>query len=823
MLVLCLLISSMAHAAERPARSDRDARLALEKMSIDEVAGMVPAAAGFRYIGCPHCDGGSQENGVLGWQPGLGDTLRCRFCKMTFPNEQYPNKKEIRITAPDGSAQVYRYYEGPTGRQYFYEAHAWFERIQWLRSGALRLAENYRKTGDLNSADRAAAILARFAQVVPGYAMRFEVPFKTKRFFPADQLAPYNGAPPMRVAKFDSWAYMDIPEDLTRAWEILEDGKYDYSRLGGRFGSDPDALIRKDLLRLLVDVTAANPEQYHNMSPRMYRAMINVGRALNEPKYVHDAIDRFGGLLQNKFYSDGWWCEGSSSYHRQTIDGLAKVAQSVQGYSDPPTWTGSEKFVNLDLMNDLPLLARANQLLKDAVLPNGRMIPVNDTWASTQLEATTTSLSRLWPGLGRAVLGAGSGDNQVCLGLDWSTHGNHAHLDNGSIFLYALGKELLPDIGYTHTRWHNWATNSASHNMVVVGERSQPMIWPEKGSTQGNLRWFDASDSHVRFIDLDAAPSYPGLKEYRRRLALVHAGEGFDYVVDRFDVEGTGTTQDFFLHGSADEIGNLETSAPIETAVDTLVPSWGGRGQYVGEANMDFVGTKFHVYDLLKDVHKTPAAGGIWTATWRYPGASLRAHLIAPKGSTLYRYTSPMIRPAGRLDADLPKYMTPGIMERHQGGQSTFVAVYEPFRDKTWFERVEGGPDKLTISYTMPDGKRVTDTIRIRDQSLEVKSSAGWAYATGKPVGGRVVGLETKNDGRCVLKLDKAAPKTAAVRLQFGPTRSFVFPVASVEGKEIQLAASPGIVMDSPESAHFTTFPHEKLTGRIEWAVYSGR
>ncbi len=815
--IACLLSAAVAHAAQRPARSGASSTLSIEKMSLDEVAALVPTAAGFRYIGCPHCDGGSQENGVLQWQAGMGDTVRCRFCGMTFPNDQYPNNKEIKITAPDGSVQIYRYYESPKGRQYFFEAHAWFERIAWLRTTALRLAERYRQTGDLGSADRAATILARFAQVVPGYAMHFEVPFKTKQFFPADQLAPYKGAPPMRVAKFDSWAYMDIPEDLTRAWKILEDGKYDYLRLGGRFGSDPDALIQKDLLRLLVDVTAANPEQYHNMSPRMYRAMILVGRSLNEPKYVHDAIDRFGGLLQNKFYGDGWWCEGSSSYHRQTIDGLAQVAQSVQGYSDPPSWTGSEKFVNLDLMRDLPLLARANQVLKEAVLPNGRMIPVNDTWSTTQLDPTTTSQPRLWPGLGRALLGAGSGDNQVCLGLDWSAHGNHAHLDNGSIFLYACGKELLPDIGYTHTRWHNWTTNSAAHNMVVVDERSQPMERADKESTQGNLRWFDAGDSHVRMIDLDSSPSYPGLKTYRRRLALVHAAEGLDYVVDRFDVESTGSTQDFFLHGSADEIGKLETSVPIETAVASLVPSWGGRGEYVGEANMDFVGTKFHVYDLLKDIHTTPAQGP-WNATWRYQGAGLRAYMIPPKKAMLYRYASPMIRPAGKLDANLPKYMTPGIMERHQGAQSTFASVYEPFRDKPWIESVKGDAGKLTVTYAL-GGKTVTDTIKIGDDSLQIKSSAGWSYELGKPVGGKVAAIESQA-GQSVLKLDGPAPATAVVRVNFGAGRSFVFPVAQTEGNLLRLAVDTGIVMDSPTAAHFVTFPHDKLSGEITWTAY---
>lgn len=816
LVVLILITGTLAHAAAGTAGT---AKTSIDKMSIDEAAALVPAASGFRYIGCPKCDGGSQEHGVLEWRPGMNDTVRCRFCKMTFPNAQYPNSKEIKITAPDGSMQVYRYYEGPTGRQYFYEAHAWFERMMWLRSTAVRLAQNYRDTGDLNSADRAAAILARFAQVVPGYAIRFDFPFRPKQFFPANQRFPYDGIAPYRAAKFDSWAYMDIPDDLSGAWRILKDGNYDYSRLGGRFGQDPDAMIQKDLLRLLVENTAAIQETYHNMSPTMYRSMFRVGCDLGEAKYVHDAVDRFRGLLQNKFFSDGWWCEGATSYHRQTIEGLAKVADAVRGYTDPPDRT-ADRFENLDLLRDAPLYGRARRVWQEAVLPNGRMIPINDTWASTQLQATTTSLSRLWPGLGQALLGAGSGDNQICLGLNWSGNYGHSHMDNGSIFLHAFGREMLPDIGYSHTRWHNWTINSAGHNMVVVDERSQPADGPNKESTQGNPRWYDAGNSHVRMIDLDASPSYPGTKKYRRRLALVHAAEGFDYVIDRFDLDG-GKTHDLFLHGSADEAGKLETSTPIETVVASLVPQWGGRGNYIGEGDMDLVGTKFHAYDFLKDVHSAPAAG-IWNATWRYQGSSLRVHMIAPKGSTLYRYLSPMIRPAGNIDANLPKYMTPGIMARHGGPKSEFVSIYEPFRDKPWIENVKGGSGKLTVAYTLPGRKRVTDTIKIGDDSLDIKSSAGWQYKMGKPVGGKVLGIESKA-GSSVLKLDKPAPAAGAVRVNFGPKRSFVFPIAKVEGNAIQLAVDPGIAMDSPEAAHFITFPHDKLNGKITWTVYRQR
>ncbi|MCE5227998.1 heparinase II/III-family protein [bacterium] len=811
---LALVLIVLALAAMARAQGSVDVS-PLMKMSIDEVVAQVPSAAGFMFIGCPKCDGGSQEAGVLGWHYGIGDTLRCRYCGATFPSAQYPNNKEKRITAPDGSVQIYRYYEAPNGRQYFFEAHAWFERTMWLRKSADALAQKYAATGDLASADRAAAILARFAQVVPNYAVKYDMPYRPKKFFPADQKWPYAGIDVYRGSKFDWWAFQDIPEDLTSAYDTLKKKNYDFKRLGGKFGPDPDALIQKDLFRLIVDFTAANPEQYHNMSPRMYRAMILVGRAINEPKYVHDAVDRFRGLVERSLFADGWWKEGSPSYHSQTVNSMAKTADVARGYSDPPSWTG-EKFTNLDLMTMVPLLVKAQQVRREAVLPNGRMIPINDTWSNNYVEPTNVSQSRLWPSVGQALLGAGRGDSQICLGLNWSGNYGHSHMDNGSIFLYAFSGELLPDIGYTHTRWRNWAVNSASHNLVVVDERSQAETGPRKETTQGNLLWFDAKDDHVKSIDLDASPSYPDVKTYRRRIALVHAAEGFDYVIDRFDVSG-GKTHDLFLNGSADEKPRLETSVALNSKVAALVPSWGKAGNYVGENDIDYIGKKFHAYGFLRDIGSAAVNDG-WTATWRYNGSGLRAHMIAPAGSTAYRYTSPMIRPAGKNDADLPKYMTNGIMQRHAGPESTFVTVYEPFRNQTWIENVKNDGDKLAVVYGL-NGKRVTDTVVFGTDSISIMSSAGWSYQTGKPIGGSVTGLETIG-GKSVMKLDKKAPAASAVRLTIGK-RSFVFPVAKSAGNTLELADDAGLVMDSPESLRYTAFPHDTLKGRITWTAYT--
>ena len=113
------------------------------KMSIVEVIAEVPPAATILYLGCPNCNGGSAEGERLRWhwEPGMGVTLRCNYCQMVFPNEKFPNNREQVIIAPSGARQVYRYYENPEGRQYYFEAHAWNIRSKRIQLIAGQLAK----------------------------------------------------------------------------------------------------------------------------------------------------------------------------------------------------------------------------------------------------------------------------------------------------------------------------------------------------------------------------------------------------------------------------------------------------------------------------------------------------------------------------------------------------------------------------------------------------------------------------------------------------------------------------------------------------------
>lgn len=789
----------------------------LMQMSLAEIIADVPTATGLFYIGCPNCNGGAQEAGVLIWKPGAGNQLTCRFCKMTFPNEKFPNNREKVIIAPNGERQVYRYYESPEGREYYFEAHVWFEKGRWLQTKAQQLANLWFATHDNVYGDRAAAILGRFAQVYPNYAVKYEFPNDKKKFFPAGQKWPYPGISSYRGTKWDNWGYSDIPSRMTNVYDLLKTG-YDLQRMDSIIGVDTDKRIVRDFLKLAYEFTTANPETYHNMSPSLYKDMIQLGRVIDDPEMIHEAVKRFREFFARGFFADGWWKEGSPSYHNMTIRGLKTVIDALSGYTDPADWKG-ERFENLDMTAEIPLYKKALDVGREAVLPNGREIPINDTWARPDGhgwgQKTDHTISHLWSSMGDAAMGTGEGDNQIMLNLNWSGNYNHVHYDNGSIILYALGQELLSDIGYTHTKYGGWTITTASHNTVVIDQMPQDAETSERHGT-GQLNFYDDKDIHVKVIDLDASPAYSVAKTYRRRLIMVHAAPGYDYIVDRFDVEG-GKDHDWFLHGMCEQEGILETSIPLDQTVETLVPDWGGKEMPTSQFHKD--PKRYHPYLLLQNIKSGVASAKLWTATWRYEGGvGLRTYILSQTGTKVFRFQSPSIRMAGEDDNNVDKFMRNGIMQRNSEKSSVFFAVHEPYRNIPWIESVQKSGDDLLIRYTINDNK-VEDKVTINEKEIRVTSSSGWDYNSGTQQSGLIEALDSSK-GKWRLKVDRDFPNVSYIRLDFAGGKTIYLPIVSVNGRWLELKDDPGFTINADGKVRFHTFPLDQFEGPLRYTLF---
>ena len=823
LLVITFLISFMVHGiyAQQLQKTVPDIS-ALKRevdpfiqLSLEQVKALVPTASGIYFIGCPNCNGGAQEMNVLSWKPEFGNKLKCNYCNMVFPNEQYPENHEKVIIAPSGAKQVYRYHQNAQGNQYFYEANSWFERWKWIQQNGERLAKIYSLTKDNAYGDRAAVIAGRFAQLFPDYAVRYDYPSAAKKFFPADQKWPYEGLVPYRGAKWNWWAYGDIPIQMANVYEFLKNG-YDWKRMDTFIGTETDKRIVKDLLILGYEFTAANPELYTNMSPGMYRDMVRLGRIINKPEMVHDGVNRFSEFLKLGFFADGWWKEGTASYHDQTIGGLKSVASAAHGYSDPPEYV-TNRFDNLDLTNKMPFYTKALQVSQEAILPNGRKIPINDTWATRNVNAKNTdnSVSHLWSSLGNAALGNGKGTEQIVVNLNWSGNYGHSHYDNASLILFAKGEELLSDIGYTHSKYRGWTLHTASHNTVVIDQKAQD-AGSIKNPVTGHLKFYDDKNENVKVIDVDASPAYAVAGTYRRRLIMVHAAEGRDYVIDRFDVEG-GNTHDWFLHGMCEQEGKMETSISIETKEKTLVPDWGGINIPKNQYDSDIEGKRIHAYSYLKNI-KSGKTSKPWTATWRYEKSGLRTHNFLPAGSEIFTFSSPSVRLAGENDNKLDDFMRLGLMQRHTGGKSSFATVHEPFNEKPWIESVKFDGDSYRVKYAL-NGLMFEDRISIKGNQVEVVSGSGWTYQSGNELSGNLLGIINEGN-KWTLELDRLVPMVNYIRIDLPNGSTRYYQVAKSLGKTLELVDDPGFIIEKDGKLKFLTFPHDEYTGQLKFTVF---
>jgi len=520
--------------------------------------------------------------------------------------------------------------------------------------------------------------------VFPGYCYHFDYPFQQKFIYEGEVL-PENFRNGFRTARWTWWAYMDISAPLLEAWDLVANSD-EMQKLTEEKGG-PVAADIESMFGLMAEQIIGNRDNLTNMAPGMWANLVRAGRVLGEPDYVHTAIARLRRMVTEQFFGDGTWQEGAPSYHSQVMGGLSAVISAAKGYSDPAGYTFAEtgeRFDDLDIERDLPEVTRARQALLDMRLPNGRLTPVHDTWWTNGTTAPEASSPRLLAGLGHGILGRGEGDNQTQLHLTWSPGYGHIHYDGLSMLLFDRGRELLSDIGYTHTRWREWTITTAAHNLVVVDTARQIA----NHETFGDLRYFDAGNELCQLVSVDNPQVYPEVTDtYRRTLALVDIGGAASYVVDIFAVEG-GEQHDYFLHGSADEAQQLAAATGsnplamtplVTTPLGTLVPD-GVEFTYGQNEQTDNCKDPGFAYGYLGDLRtasvEEPAVLQL-SYTFDEGEGGLQAWCAGQAGDQLVLGTNPSIRQARDDDSKLGDFKRAFAMLRRSGGTSLFASIIE--------------------------------------------------------------------------------------------------------------------------------------------------
>ncbi len=857
-----------------PAVSSRDVPRLLQStewlrgLSETDLIRLVPEQSGLRYVGCPNCSGGRQED-QLAWSPKQPDEIYCRYCQHRYPSEKYPMTQVVKVRTPDGAQAQYPYWSDPKGYRYFFQASRDDLVRAYLAQRTEDLALLYRATNDEAVARRAAVLLDRFAEVFPGWCYHFDYPFQQKEIYDGD-VTPEQFRPGYRTARWNWWAYSDIPSPLVRAYGLLRDSSV-FKHLSIERGLDVAARIEHDLFRATAEQVLANPEPYTNMSPTAWRSLVELGRVIEEPRFVHEPARRIRRLVESQFFYDGAWSEGSPDYASQTLGGLGNVIGLVKGYSDPPGYVDpldGSRFDDLDLAGSFPSIAQARLALKKLHFPNGRPVPVHDTWSTSKRDSTDATEAYLLPALGHACLGGGTGDEQTQFHLTWSGGYGHAHADNLSLLLFSSGHELLSDLGYTHTAYRSWTLSTAAHNTVVIDGQSQAFGGRNMPS-DGSLRFFDARGQRVQVASADGTRGYPGLATtYRRTVIVVDAGENRRYAVDCFKVAG-GNTHDYFLHGDADEKATLTTELELQP-MSSLLPTDFDWQATRNEGEASRAEEPHYAYGFLRELHATSLRAGT-TAEITFQGAnskgpSLRVSMLPEVGSQLITGVNPSIRQAGEDDAKLDQFHRPFMVLRHQpsDGQSTFVSVMEPYQETPWLTSVErialpGGAVGVRIEIgartdivvldaqskvSLPAGSQPVTfqgdygVISLRGERVEhayAVGQGGWTHgefhlaATG-PRSSPLLRTEEQT-----LVVSGATPPDLAVPeagdiIRVLTSDGWVYPYTLVateaRGEELRLtvAEGPGFQFDPlKQSLQFDSFPQREHSGavHVEWNTRS--
>ncbi|MEN6627718.1 MAG: hypothetical protein ABFD69_15945 [Candidatus Sumerlaeia bacterium] len=679
------------------------------------------------------------------------DTLRCKNCGTEFKLDE---------SAPEGENvnSVIR-----------------SRRLIYIVAGVDAAGIVYQIEGDKRYAEKAAAVIERFAEVYKGYKNTNS----TSQVFRLRPPHPY-------YSRINGWSYFDgqTNKKMLQAYDLIHES--------GALSKDQCAKIDRDLVENMRDFYLAG---YQNTTDPLGRkgplfatyqiqdqghkwwALTAAGALLGDDATLKLMVNTFEEMFDpanGVIFEDGTFYQGSADYQKQSFVNWVGVPEIIRGnldadiYSNPKcrllqkswTWQLDEIFPNdtLPAVNDSHVgstcpenyaeLAwtvyrdpKALAYLKKrwgAGLEKGDRYslffrdPNMDVSAATEPYGVT---SAHLTGAGLMILRddrATTADRTMAF-IDYGQYKPevfppaHKHRDYLNLDLWACGMEMISEMGYIHDPKYylKYQQGPLSHNSIrEVAEQ------PDKGEA---LLWSITPAARL------AEAGQPG--KNARFIALVPREEGEPILVDVFRAWGDDTITTFTgftwqLHARSNEL-QLEGVGKM-TATQAIKP--------------------------LSDAVQGTATGDL-VATWTFPGkrpCGLLAIQTGAKGATVIRSTSPaeedQIKPLDYVETT----------------QSPKPGKTVPVRAHLQVKRPEAAPVFTTI-YLPYEG---TEAPKINVKRLNVKSADKEAVALSIEVGGE----------RYVVVHSPAAGKAAAGKLELDGRAA----IACWRGEELAWATLAG-------------------------------
>ncbi|MDF2713385.1 MAG: Heparinase II/III-like protein [Paenibacillus sp.] len=670
---------------------------------VRRVLATIPEKTGFLYCGLPDKPDLGTDWFMYTWDQTHPERLTTSFSERSYPcDERFPENRSISVPNRKGDPVDYPYYEDAQGRKFFMSGALWYKQ----RAYAAQQTEEIAKRDALG----AARLLVRFAEVYRNYVPVNDIFWRNYPYrFEAGP--PY----PLMGGLWYRWSVGELTTliHLLRAYLFVKRTDA-FQVLKEVTGQDAERNILDGMFRRSGDFARTYPIVNSNFEYNNWIGFILLGKALNEPDYIHDAVERIEKYVSETFLSDGFFKEVTFSYHTQSTQGLEWAIEELAGWSDPPGYVSprtGKRFDDLDLASAYPILRQAMRIPRTAVYPDGKFLPIHDTWAARESgHSDKVKGSFLLPAAGIARLEAEvrpASSNamqpvrpEVQAYLAFSPKYGHHQLDPLNLALYAEGQELLPDIGYTHTNYRRWSACTFAHNTVLVDGRDMAAggkQW-ETAKHGGCLESFVCEGEAVQLVRARYEEAYEVTETYGREVWLIRfPDEAGTYVLDLFRLAG-GNRHEYTLHGDANRDARFVTAIPLTSPEPYMLPPGTEVREPRTENDAGHASGHYYGYMYVRDVGSAELEDGDYSVCLETREDGKRRaglHVLGSAGpdvaARLFLGKAPSLK-GTRLEGlrkDTPeefaKYWLPKLVVRREGPQlrSRFITALEPVKADT--------------------------------------------------------------------------------------------------------------------------------------------
>lgn len=737
-------------------------------MSDEQIKAVIPKQTPISSLKNPV----TKEAVTASWNPFQPDVVTDKKTQAVFPNETIQNNHTEVFTNLRGKEITVSSYQDGEGTLYYIDAFVDYQKQEWLRKQLSWLSTLYYLTGDEQYAYKTALILSEWANDSPDYLLLtnpIRYPEKTyvnpeKQGWDAEGNPLYGSQP---YGWYDSrngkrWQ-TNIDDVLLQAYDLTY-----YSHAYEELGDGVREHVEDDLLAEHADFVLLQPfyrptgtSLLRDNLIQFVRGFVSTGRVLERPEYVHYAYQYCTMMAEYMtFTRDSFWVEGSSYFNTLNAN-LGDAYERFIGYTDPPGYVSD--ITGKHITDAYQELKRERLFFRKGydevglrlINPMGVGSFMHDSWSLNMTQAPaeplTTSKSVLLDGFGEAILGAGSGADQLQTRLHFSEDRlSHAHGDMLNLTLTAFGRYDMDDIGYHAGNYRHWTVSNLSHNTVVVDRNQAESLGAlgiYKAKQKGNVTLYD-TDAVTPLIQVDdnGAPGRPAL--FRRTVAQNSMDEKHPYVIDVFEVSGGGQTHDYVLHGTRfmqqnavtnADVSKMEGERPLlegaevwkEPEKSMEVVAGNGYGVFTNVWAKDQLQNDFYVdfqygnpYEAVNEGDASPVyvtderVRERWAASGEtMPVAGMRAHFVlddkTDADTTLYIGDTPSIKLESLYSDEPPqtKQAKSLILRRRSnsdGLSSKFITVLEPYEYSRDIQEVrqlvvENGKNAVALKIGMPD------------------------------------------------------------------------------------------------------------------------